>query len=184
MMRIVVTGAAGFVGSHLSERLVADGHDVVGIDGMIEESYAASQKRENVRAVVSAPTFELHEIDLRVDPLDALIDGADAIVHLAAMPGLPVSWERLDLYTSCNLLATGRLIDAAKKASVQRFVQISTSSVYGKFAVGDESQPLRPASPYGLTNRGGEPADGALRELRVPGHRAPVLLDLWPSSAP
>jgi nucleoside-diphosphate-sugar epimerase len=155
-MRIVITGAAGFVGSHLCERLVADGHQVVGIDGIIEESYAAQQKRDNVRSLVDEPSFALHEIDLRRDPLDDIVDGADAIVHLAAMPGLPVSWERLDLYTTCNLLATGRLIDAATKASVRRFVHVSTSSVYGKFAVGDESQPLRPASPYGLTKLAAE----------------------------
>jgi nucleoside-diphosphate-sugar epimerase len=155
-MRIVVTGAAGFVGSHLCERLVAEGHQVAGIDGIIEESYAAQQKRDNVRSLVDEPSFVLHEIDLRSDPLDAIVEGADAIVHLAAMPGLPVSWERLDLYTTCNLLASGRLIDAASKASVRRFVHISTSSVYGKFAVGDESQPLRPASPYGLTKLAAE----------------------------
>jgi nucleoside-diphosphate-sugar epimerase len=155
-MRIVVTGAAGFVGSHLCERLVADGNEVVGIDGMIEESYAARQKRENVRSLVDEPSFVLHEIDLRTDPLDSIVDGADAIVHLAAMPGLPVSWERLDLYTTCNLLASGRLIEAATKVSVKRFVHVSTSSVYGKFAVGDETQPLRPASPYGLTKLAAE----------------------------
>jgi UDP-glucuronate 4-epimerase len=155
-MRVVVTGAAGFVGSHLCERLVLEGHDVVGIDAMLEDSYSARSKKENLLHLDGSARFELHEIDLRSTDPDAALEGADAVVHLAAMPGLPLSWERLDLYASCNLLATGRLIDAATRVSVARFVHVSTSSIYGKFAVGDENLPQRPTSPYGLTKLAAE----------------------------
>ncbi len=155
-MRVLVTGAAGFVGSHLSERLVADGHDVVGVDGIILESYAAAYKHDNLRFLQDSENFKLLKLDLRTDDLSAAFDGIDAVVHLAAVPGLPISWERLDLYTVCNLLATGRLIHAASAAGIKRFVHVSTSSVYGKMAVGDENQVLRPYSPYGLTKLAAE----------------------------
>ena len=155
-MRIVVTGAAGFVGSHLCERLVADGHFVVGIDGMIADSYASADKELNLGALADCPTFHLYRLDLRRDDLDEAFEGAEVVLHLAAMPGLPVSWKRLDLYASCNIVATGRVIEATTKAGAGRFVQVSTSSVYGRLAVGDETQPQLPNSPYGLTKLAAE----------------------------
>ena len=155
-MQIVVTGAAGFVGSHLCERLVADGHRVVGVDGMIPDSYSADDKEQNLQALHEAGDFQLHRLDLRRDELDEVFDQAEVVVHLAAMPGLPVSWERLDLYAGCNIVATGRVIEATTRAGASRFVQVSTSSVYGRFAVGDETQPQLPNSPYGLTKLAAE----------------------------
>jgi nucleoside-diphosphate-sugar epimerase len=155
-MKIVVTGAAGFVGSHLCERLVADGHLVVGIDGMIADSYASADKEQNLAALADCSTFRLFRLDLRRDDLEEAFDGAEVVVHLAAMPGLPVSWKRLDLYAGCNILATGRVIEATTIAGADRFVQVSTSSVYGRFAVGDETQPQVPNSPYGLTKLAAE----------------------------
>jgi UDP-glucuronate 4-epimerase len=155
-MRILTTGAAGFVGSHLCERLVADGHEVVGLDGLIPDSYPAVYKTSNLAGLRGSDRFTFHRLDLRCDPLDEVVEGIDAVIHLAAMPGLPISWERLDLYTECNLLATGRLIEAVSRTDLTRFLQVSTSSVYGRFAVGDELQPLRPSSPYGLTKLAAE----------------------------
>jgi nucleoside-diphosphate-sugar epimerase len=154
-MRIVVTGAAGFIGSTLAEALVARGHDVVGIDAFIDY-YPRPMKEANLGGLAGAPGFRFGEVDLRTDDIDRWLDGADAIVHEAAMAGLMRSWTDLELYTSCNILATGRLIDAAQRAGVRRFVLASTSSVYGTEAVGDEERPLEPSSPYGITKLAAE----------------------------
>ena len=154
-MRVVVTGAAGFIGSTLSEALLAAGHEVVGLDAFIDY-YPRPMKEANLAGLSEAPGFRFAEVDLRTDDLDPWLDGAEAIVHEAAMAGLMRSWTDLELYTSCNMLATNRLIDAARRAGVERFVLASTSSVYGTEAVGDEDRPLEPSSPYGITKLAAE----------------------------
>ncbi len=154
-MRILVTGAAGFIGSHVAERTLADGHEVSLLDGFTDY-YDRATKEANVAAAASHPRATLHELDLRTDDLAPALDGVDAVIHLAAMPGLPRSWTEMETYTACNLLATYRLVEAARAAGVTRFIQISTSSVYGIEAVGDETQPLRPVSPYGVTKLAAE----------------------------
>lgn len=154
-MRVVVTGAAGFIGSTLSEALVAAGHEVIGLDAFIDY-YPRALKVANLAGLAEAPGFRFVEVDLRTDDLDPLLDGAEAVVHEAAMAGLMRSWSDLELYTSCNILATNRLIEAARRADVRRFVLASTSSVYGTEAVGDEDRPLEPSSPYGITKLAAE----------------------------
>ncbi len=154
-MRIVVTGAPAFIGSHLSEALVAGGHDVVGIDAFVDY-YPRPIKEANVAGLAEAPAFTLHELDLRTDELAPVIAGADAVVHLAAMAGLLRSWTEFRSYMDCNVLGTQRLLEATRAANVERFVHVSTSSVYGRDAVGDEDQPLRPISPYGVTKLAAE----------------------------
>ena len=154
-MRVVVTGAAGFIGSTLSEALVAAGHDVIGLDAFIDY-YPRPMKEANLAGLSEAPGFRFGEVDLRTGDLDPWLDGADAVVHEAAMAGLMRSWTDLELYTSCNILATNRLIEAARRADVKRFVLASTSSVYGTEAVGDEDRPLEPSSPYGITKLAAE----------------------------
>jgi nucleoside-diphosphate-sugar epimerase len=154
-MRVAVTGAAGFIGSHLSERLLAEGHEVVGIDGFID-SYARSYKERNLTELREHPSFEFHPCDLRTEPLDPLLDGADVVLHLAAMPGLPRSWTEFDSYATNNFHAVQRLLEASHRRGVARFVQASTSSVYGSRAVGDELIPTRPVSPYGVTKLAAE----------------------------
>jgi nucleoside-diphosphate-sugar epimerase len=149
-MRIVVTGSAGFIGSTLSEALIAAGHEVVGLDAFIDY-YPRPMKEANLAGLTESSAFRFGEVDLRTDDLDPWLDGADAIVHEAAMAGLMRSWSDLELYTSCNILATNRLIEACQRAAVGRFVLASTSSVYGREAVGAEDQPLEPSSPYGIT---------------------------------
>ncbi len=154
-MRIVVTGTAGFIGSTLAEALIAAGHEVVGLDAFIPY-YPRPMKEANLTTLADASGFRFGEVDLRTDDLDKWLEGADAIIHEAAMAGLMRSWTDLELYTSCNILATNRLIEAAGRAGVKRFVLASTSSVYGTEAVGDEERALEPSSPYGITKLAAE----------------------------
>jgi UDP-glucuronate 4-epimerase len=154
-MLIAVTGAAGFIGSHLSERLLADGHEVVGIDGFID-SYARSYKERNLTELREHASFAFHPCDLRTEALDPLLDGVEVVLHLAAMPGLPRSWTEFDSYATNNFHAVQRLLEACHRRGVGRFVQASTSSVYGSRAVGDELIPTRPVSPYGVTKLAAE----------------------------
>ena len=154
-MRVLVTGSAGFVGSHLAEALIAGGHDVVGLDAFVEY-YPRSMKEANIAGLLADPRFRLIEADLRDADLAPALDGVEAVVHAAAMAGLPRSWTEFQSYMDCNLLGTQRLLDAARGAGIRRFVHISTSSVYGRDAVGDETTPTRPISPYGVTKLAAE----------------------------
>ncbi len=150
MSRCLVTGAAGFVGSHLCEALLAKGHEVVGVDAFIPY-YPRSVKETNLGAARQSPHFHFHEKDLREADLRPLVEGCDVIFHEGAMAGLMKSWSEFELYSSCNILATKRLIEAARDAKAPQFIHISTSSVYGREARGAEDEPLAPFSPYGIT---------------------------------
>jgi nucleoside-diphosphate-sugar epimerase len=155
-MRCLVTGAAGFIGSHLSERLLEEGHEVVGLDALIPY-YPPAVKEGNLDAARGHRSFTWHRLDLRHDPLDAALEGVEIVFHLAAMPGLPRSWTDFDLYESCNVTATQRLLEAVRRVpELPRFVYASTSSVYGRFATGNETLPTRPVSPYGVTKLAAE----------------------------
>lgn len=155
-MKCVVTGAAGFIGSHLCERLLADGHSVRGLDAFVPY-YPRVVKESNLASCRAHRGFELRTCDLRNDPLADLLGDAEVVIHLAAMPGLPRSWTDFDLYEGCNVTATQRLLEATRgSANLKRFVYASTSSVYGRYASGDESLPTRPISPYGVTKLAAE----------------------------
>ena len=155
-MKCVVTGCAGFIGSHLAERLLRDGHTVVGID-CFTDYYPRAVKESNFAGFRDHPQFRFHERDLANGDLAAVVDGAEYIFHLAAMPGLTRSWIDFDIYARCNLTATHRLLESLKGLkSLKKFVYASTSSVYGKYASGDESLPTKPSSPYGITKLAGE----------------------------
>ena len=154
-MHVLVTGVAGFVGSHLAEALLERGHEVVGVDAFIDY-YPRSVKEANLASLAGRPGFQFHELDLRTAPIEPLLDASTVVVHLAAMPGLARSWTDVELYTSCNLLATHRLLEAALATGVTRFLHASTSSVYGTLAVGDETAPTEPISPYGVTKLAAE----------------------------
>jgi len=155
-MNCLVTGAAGFIGSHLCERLLQRGWSVRGIDAFIPY-YPQAVKEANLALCGNHPHFTFYPVDLRVHALDALLSGVEAIFHLAAMPGLARSWTEFDLYVSCNVIATQRLLEAAGRVKgLRRFVYASTSSVYGRYGSGDETMPARPISPYGVTKLAAE----------------------------
>jgi nucleoside-diphosphate-sugar epimerase len=152
MSRVLVTGAAGFVGSHLSEALLARGHDVLGLDAFTE-NYSPARKRANLTHALAAG-LEFRRLDLTCDRLDPVLGGIDVVYHLAAQPGVRPSWgEDFDIYARRNLVATQRLLEASLRAGLARFVFASSSSVYGHVSERPARESDRPApvSPYGLT---------------------------------
>ncbi len=155
-MKCLVTGAAGFIGSHLCEHLLQAGHTVVGLDAFIP-FYPRAVKEANLAGFRSHPAFRFHPLDLRSDPLDDVLADVEAVFHIAGMPGLTRSWTDFDMYESCNITATQRLLEAVRRLpNVRRFICASTSSVYGRYGFGDETVPTRPISPYGVTKLAAE----------------------------
>jgi nucleoside-diphosphate-sugar epimerase len=157
-VRTVVTGAAGFVGSHLCTRLLEQGHDVVGIDAMTD-FYDVTHKDANLAALAIWDSFTFHHIDLLDAPLRQLLDGAEVIFHLAGQPGVRPSWGRkFDVYVKRNVLATQCLLEAVRQAPVRKIVYSSSSSVYGdaeSYPTAETVRP-RPVSPYGVTKLAAE----------------------------
>jgi len=156
-VRVLVTGCAGFIGSHTTERLVAAGHEVRGVD-CFTDNYEPELKRANVAAIDDAG-FELVEADLvTADPV-ALLDGVDRVLHLAGQPGVRDSWaDGFAVYVDRNITATQRLLEAARAVGVERFAAASSSSVYGDaetFPTPETTVP-RPVSPYGVTKLAAE----------------------------
>ncbi len=157
-MRALVTGAAGFIGSSLVDELLERGDRVVGLDAFTE-NYARAQKERNLAGAVSSSSFELVTADLEHADLAALLDEVEVVFHLAAQPGVRDSWDAsFERYVSRNITATQRLLEAARRSSLERFVYASSSSVYG--AALDwptpETATLTPFSPYGVTKLAAE----------------------------
>jgi nucleoside-diphosphate-sugar epimerase len=153
-MKILVTGAAGFIGSHLAERLAADGHDVRGLD-CLTDFYARTLKELNARDL-EAQGVELLQLDLAEDDLAPALDGVEMIYHLAALPGLSATTP-FEVYARNNITATYRLLETVQHLpSLQGFANIATSSVYGTYATGPETTEPRPTSYYGVTKLAAE----------------------------
>jgi UDP-glucuronate 4-epimerase len=151
MARMLVTGAAGFIGSQLAERLVADGHSVTGIDSF-SDHYARELKSLNLAQLTDSPSFDFVELDLSSDPLAELFTGVDVAFHLAARPGVRDSWSAFGDYAQANIIGSRAIFDAAA-ASDTRVVYASSSSVYGDASSlpVSEANPLHPISPYGAS---------------------------------
>ena len=153
-MRIVITGAAGFIGSHLAETLARRGDDVVGVDAFTDY-YDRALKDRNAAAVRAAGA-ELRELDLATDALDEVVAGADFVFHFAAQPGISASTPP-EAYLRNNLTATGRLLDALeRRRGADLLINISTSSVYGAVATSAEDALPQPTSWYGVTKLAAE----------------------------
>lgn len=171
MTRILVTGAAGFIGSHLCEALLQRGCDVRGLDAFTP-FYDPTRKRSNMAGFMDHPAFELVEGDVLTVVFDQVLDGVDAIVHLAGEPGVSTSWgPSFGRYLERNVLATQRLLEAASVSAVDRFVYASSSSVYGAATdtLRARGEP-RPASPYGVSKLAAETLVGAYAyTLGLPG---------------
>jgi UDP-glucuronate 4-epimerase len=157
-MHALVTGAAGFVGSHLTKRLQDEGHDVVGIDAFTDY-YDIALKRANAEAAIRAGVKFVDE-DLNAAELKGMLDGVDVVFHLAGQPGVRSSWgTSFSTYTYCNINATQRLLEACRESrTLRRFVFASSSSVYGnaeRYPTSEKDRP-QPISPYGVTKLAAE----------------------------
>ena len=157
-MRCLVTGVAGFIGSHLAQALVAEGNEVVGVD-CLTPYYGRSRKEANLRAASCSGPFHFLELDLEEAPLNGPLRGVDVVFHLAGQPGVRSSWGAgFTDYVRNNITVTQRLLEAAERAGIRRFVYASSSSVYGNNPrlPTAESDPCQPFSPYGVTKLAAE----------------------------
>ena len=155
-MHAIVTGAAGFIGSHLSERLVADGWQVTGIDAFTSY-YPRADKEANLASLIDDPQFTLIEADLAEVDLHAVFAAQPVVFHLAAQAGVRASFgQSFSRYVHDNLIVTQRIFEHALTAGCPRVVTASSSSVYGdaeEYPTVEGVTPTRPRSPYGATKR-------------------------------
>ncbi len=153
-MKILVTGAAGAIGSHMVERLLDKGHHVIGVD--VFSSYYSPEIKKITSTSLSAKGADMRTLDLSEDPLGEVTEGVDFIFHFAAQPGISAS-THFSTYVQNNIVATEKLLEQAKTMSdLKGFVHISTSSVYGSHAVGSEDTVPEPTSWYGVTKLAAE----------------------------
>jgi UDP-glucuronate 4-epimerase len=170
-VRIVVTGAAGFIGSHTCERLVARGHDVVGLDSFDNFLYPAIAKRRNAAALAALPRFSLIEGNIRDANAvaSAITDDVDVVCHLAALAGVRPSLAKPLEYIRTNVEGTGVIVERMRALGLQRLVFASSSSVYGArhdgAAFREDDPCLTPASPYAATKRMNELQLSTYRDL-------------------
>jgi nucleoside-diphosphate-sugar epimerase len=156
MIKVTVTGACGFIGSHLTKQLIERGFHVVGVDCLDDNLYSRSVKESRLKALKQLSNFDFANINIATDELDSSIGDSKFVFNLAAIPGQVLSWKLFDKYVESNILGTKKVIDSCIRNKVTKIIHSSTSSVYGKFAVGDELQDTKPISPYGITKLAAE----------------------------
>lgn len=157
-MKAIVTGVAGFVGSHLAEALLDRGFEVIGIDSF-EDYYPRAIKEKNLVTARSNNKFTFVEGNLLFVDLRVLLDGVDYVFHEAAQAGVRASWgQSFEVYVNNNILATQRLLEAVRGSRLKKFVYASSSSVYGENAAYPlrEDGPSHPVSPYGVSKLAAE----------------------------
>lgn len=158
-MKILVTGAAGFIGSHLCERLLKDpSNKVVGVDTLLDASTPRWIRLHNVEDLQRSPRFILIEADLYTMDWQSVLEDVEVVYHLAGVPGVRSSWGKdFSAYVQHNILATQTLLEECRKYDIKKFIYTSTSSVYGeKSGKVSESALTAPLSPYGVTKLSGE----------------------------
>jgi nucleoside-diphosphate-sugar epimerase len=157
-MRVLVTGVAGFIGSHLTEKLLSENYDVVGIDKFLD-NYPRRFKQKNLEPILKHPNFKFLEEDLLQVNLRELLKDVSYVFHLAAQPGVRSSWgDEFIQYSQNNIMATQLLLEASKESRVKKIVYASSSSVYGDtddLPMREEGN-TRPVSPYGVSKLAAE----------------------------
>jgi UDP-glucose 4-epimerase len=155
-MKVMVTGAAGFIGSHITVELSKAGHEVHAIDALIETTYSAEIKKMRWTQMKSLQNVEFSQLDLSETDISNLLIDIDVVINLAAMPGLRKSWEEFPKYLSSNVQLTQNILQGISQNPKVKLVQVSTSSVYGLYAKCDELGEIKPVSPYGVTKYSAE----------------------------
>jgi nucleoside-diphosphate-sugar epimerase len=157
-MRAIVTGAAGFIGSHLCSYLLDRGDEVIGVDSLTD-FYDPQRKEANIALLAGRDGFTLYRLDLTSAPLAALFQGADVVYHLAGEPGARRCWgDQFSHFVRGNVTATQRVLEAAQQASFWKVVYASSAAVYGEsgsLPMHEEMRP-HPMSPYGVTTLAAE----------------------------
>ena len=157
-MKSLITGVAGFIGSHLAEKLLQAGHEILGVDKFLD-NYQRGFKDSNLAAISGHPQFSFLNQDLLTADLKRILGGVNYVFHLAGQPGVRASWGRdFAKYSENNLMATQKLLEAAKDLKLSKFVYASTSSVYGDtddLPMREEGR-TRPVSPYGVSKLAAE----------------------------
>jgi nucleoside-diphosphate-sugar epimerase len=156
-MRCVVTGCAGFIGSHLAERLLEAGHSVIGIDSF-SDYYDPQIKRYNLKKATGDPKFVLIKGNILGLDLESTMYGVDCIFHQAAQAGVRNSWgANFGIYVQDNIMATQKILEFVKEKKIKKMIYASSSSVYGDTVLpAREENALRPVSPYGVTKLAAE----------------------------
>ncbi|MFH1239279.1 MAG: NAD-dependent epimerase/dehydratase family protein [bacterium] len=156
-MRCVVTGCAGFIGSHLAEKLLEAGHSVIGIDSF-SDYYDKQIKKHNIKKAAASANFMLIEGDILNLDLDSAMYDVELIFHQAAQPGVRQSWgTNFGVYVHDNIMATQKILEFVKEKKIKKLIYASSSSVYGDTILPmKEDNVLKPVSPYGVTKLAAE----------------------------
>ncbi len=153
---VLVTGCSGFIGSHLTKELIRRNYNVIGIDNLNDVLYSSDLKITRLLKLKKLQSFEFFEGNLINFDFSLISTDLDFIINLAALPGQSLSWSKFDTYIDYNIKTTHKLLQFSADNKIKKFIQASTSSVYGNLAVGDESTPTNPVSPYGISKLASE----------------------------